>query len=237
MAYEQDGIAYPSVTTILGQLDKPALTYWAANCAVDYIEEHIDKIQNPRGPHTIADILGGARTAFKSASTAAKSIGTEVHHMIEDYIRTGEDPSVSSDAAANAFLAFLEWESKNNVRWIASEITLYHRHIGYAGTADARAVINDHEYIVDFKTSKAVYDEYRVQLAAYKAAAEDSGIETPSIGIIRLDKESGAPEFLDVTAGCEERIRYFYLLVRAYYAAKKRRLKGNPWVRDFWGKK
>lgn len=236
MPYELDGVTYPSVTTILGILDKPALKHWAANCAVEYIEQHIDEIQSPRGPHTIADILGNARTAFTAASSAARSIGTEVHQMIEDYLMTGEDPTDVSDAAETAFLAFLEWEAKNKVKWLASELTLFHRHVGYAGTADARAIINDHEYIVDFKTSKAVYDEYRVQLSAYKAAAEDSGIEAPSIGIIRLDKETGAPEFLDVTAGCEQRIRYFYLLVRAYYAQKKRRLKGNPWVRDFWGK-
>lgn len=237
MPYELNGVTYPSVTTILGQLDKPALKNWAANCAVEFIEEHIDEIQNPRGPHTIADILGRARTAFTAVSSAAKSIGTEVHRMIEEYIMTGKDPKQTSEAAANSFLGFLEWESKNNVRWLASEITLFHEHIGYAGTADARAVINDHEYIIDFKTSKSIYDEYRIQLAAYKAAAEASGIETPSIGIIRLDKETGAPEFVDVTSGCEQRIRYFYLLVRCYYAAKKRRLKNNPWVRCAWGQK
>ena len=235
MPYTNNGITYPSVTTILGQLEKPALINWAANCAVEYMEEHIEEIQNPRGPHVVSDILGNARTAFRTASRSARNIGTGVHHAIEDYISTGKDPTGLSDAETNSFLAFLEWESKNKVRWERAEITLFHTHMGYAGTADALAEINGHRYIIDFKTSKGIYDEYRVQLSAYKAAAENNKIECPSIGIIRLDKETGAPEFVDVTPGCEQRIQYFYFLVQAYYAAKKRRLKNNPWGEKYWG--
>ena len=40
--YKKDGKKLPSVTTITGQLDKPALTYWAANCACDYIIQELE---------------------------------------------------------------------------------------------------------------------------------------------------------------------------------------------------
>ena len=239
MAYELNEIEYPSVTTILGMLDKSgALTWWAAGCAVEYIKNNIDKIQNPEGAHTIDQILKDAKGAFTKTSEKALDTGTQVHDAIEHYIKTGRDLSGElSEQVQNGFLAFLEWESKNHVQWLKSELTLYSTQYGYAGTCDAIAVINGFKYLIDFKTSKAIYDEYRMQLAAYKQGAlETLGEPLENFAILRLDKETGEPEFKDVTKGIDEKLRAFLKLVDFYYCEKKRRLKNNPFVNNYYGK-
>ena len=58
MAYEFNGIEYPSVTTITSILDKPALLSWASNCAVDYIQENLDAIKDPIDVHRGEGVLG-----------------------------------------------------------------------------------------------------------------------------------------------------------------------------------
>jgi len=249
MAYELNGTQYPSVTTIQGVLDKPALMYWSANCAVDYIKENVERIQNPDGPHVVDGILNDARGAFRNVSKAALDTGTMVHNAIEAYIKHGRDlVGDLPDSVQNGFLAFLDWEQKNKVTWLASELQLFNTKIGYAGTCDAILEMNGNIYLVDFKTSKAIYDEYRDQIAAYLMAYRTSDQpeattevfkrvgDITNLGILRLDKETGAPEFVDTTFGMGERMRAFTSLVDYYYVAKKRRLKGNPFVQKYWEK-
>lgn len=221
MAYTHNGIEYPSVTQILGLLGKgDALNYWAAGCACDFIKERKDQINDPHFP------WDEARAAFKTASQAAMDIGTAVHKAIEAWIKNGEDYHGDNDKVASSLLAFHEWESKNSVKWVKSEITLINEKIGYAGTCDAIAIINGVEYLVDFKTSKAVYDEYKFQLAAYNGAAD----KPRDLAILRVDKETGDFEFVDVSRGWEKRLNAFYALVDYYYLAATRRLKNNPRV-------
>ena len=60
--------------------------------------------------------------------------GTAVHNAIENYISFGIediDPEFSG-----YFIAFLRWYQEFNVKPIASEYRLYHKFMGYAGTAD-----------------------------------------------------------------------------------------------------
>ena len=236
MAYTKNGVEYPAVTTILGQLEKPALTYWAANCAVDYIQGNLDNLVNPSGPHIRENILTNARTAFKDASTEAKDIGSHVHNMIEAYIKNKKVPEDVHDKAETGFLAFLEWEKLNRVEWLESELTLISELHGYGGTCDAVAMVNGTKYLIDFKTAKGFYPEYDTQAAAYlQALLEEGRHPTCShIGILRLDKETGIPEFKDVTQGWTQRARAFNALTEYYYTDKKRRLKNNPWVAKYW---
>ena len=44
--YQIDDKKYPSVTSILDMLDKPALVQWSANCVVEYVRDHLDDIRN-----------------------------------------------------------------------------------------------------------------------------------------------------------------------------------------------
>lgn len=235
-------VSYPSVTTILGMLSKgDALNYWAAGCAVDYISENLEELRTPSGPHRVDEILRNAKKAFKDASQKALDTGSAVHDAIEQYIKTGRDPSGEmSDQAQHGFLAFLDWEKKNHVEWVSSELELISEKRGYAGTCDAIARINGYLYLVDFKTSKAIYDEYRFQLGAYLQAYNEENVnpavgQLTNVGILRLDKETGEPEWKDVSMGIDKRMRAFNVLTVFYYTEKKRRLKNNPFVNKYWG--
>jgi len=239
MAYIKNNIEYPSVTTILGLLDKSgALTWWASGCAVDFIKDNLEIIKNPESPHAIEQLLKDAKAAFTKTSEKAVDIGSQVHAAIEKYIKEKKDLSGELlNEVQNGFLAFLEWEKKNHVIWEQSEVEVISTKYGFAGTADAIAIINGHRYLIDFKTSKAVYDEYRMQLGAYLLAWNEEyskDVKIENVAVLRLDKETGEPEFRDLSTGINDKSRAFLKLLDFYYFEKKRKLKNNPFVKAVW---
>ena len=53
---------------------------------------------------------------------------------------------------------------------IASEKLVFSREHGYAGTADLIGTLNGRLALLDIKTGRGVYPEYKLQLAAYAVA-------------------------------------------------------------------
>ena len=229
MAYEIDGVEYPSVTTITGILDKPALVQWAANCAIDYVAENLDRIK-AGNVHEGEAVLMEARSAHRTVKDEAAGNGTMVHKAIEQYINH-EPYELLTDEAKIAFSAFLSWEDKNHVIWEKTECQVCSINHGYAGRFDAIATINGHRYLVDFKTSKGIWDEYRYQLCAYmQAYNETEADKIENIAILHLDKETGEPTFKPIEKDIERMTELFNSLCEVYYLMANRRLKNNPFV-------
>lgn len=138
--YKFENDKLPSVTTVLGILDKPALIQWAANCAVDCIREALPEIRKSKtSPERIEQLLTDAKKNFRSVSRKAMDIGTLIHDAIQTHL-AGADPSKlldGNDAAQNGFLAFLEWSKKVKLEVVALEKPLFHPLLRYAGTPDA----------------------------------------------------------------------------------------------------
>jgi hypothetical protein len=240
MAYNFDGVEYPSVTTITSMLNKPMLLGWAASCAVDHIKEHLHIIQNPIDVHRVEDVLEAARTAYEARRKEAASAGTQVHNAIEAYIRGDVvDGYLKCDEARTGFNAFLSWESKNHVEWLESEVEVVCVSIGYAGRFDAIAIVNGHRYLIDFKTSKDIYPEMPVQLCGYRQAYNEMFPNYPvdNLAILHLDKEKATPTFKPVENEIERKTIFFNYLVSAYYFQCNRNLKNNPFVEaaKSWG--
>ena len=156
------------------------------------------------------------------------------------------------------FLSFLNWVGEQNVRWQASEKLLFNEEAGYAGTCDALAYLGNQLYLLDFKTSRSVYEEYRLQLAAYKAAylielgiavedkwsldcqdqinqrvknlSESKNVEIPKIAILLFSKDNGELQFYNVDKDWDRYYSAFVKLIDYYYLIKKRRLRHNPFV-------
>ena len=234
MAYEFNGIEYPSVTTITGILDKPALVQWAANCAVDYVAGNLDRLKSDN-VHEGEAVLLEARTAHKTVKDEAAGNGTMVHRAIELYIN--HDPYedlLATEEAKTAFSAFLSWEDKNHVLWEKTECEVFSEKHGYAGRFDAIATINGHRYLVDFKTSKGIWDEMKYQLCAYRQAynemLEEGQEPIENIAILHLDKETGEPTFKPIEKDIDRMTTLFNFLVMVYYLLANRRLKNNPFV-------
>jgi len=223
-SYKINDITYPSVTTILGILDKSsALIPWAVRLAVKYCEANKD---DPM-------VFDRALKEWRKVSEEAMDIGSEIHKLIELYIKDGRDAvGQLRPEVENGFLAFLEWEQENGCEWLQSEMTVINSSAGYAGTLDAivkftKGKMAGKTYVIDFKSSKGFYDGYGKQIAAYRFAC---GQEVDGMGVLRLDKETGEPEFKDYSEGYERKLQAFHALVDFYYADKKRRLKNNPRV-------
>lgn len=137
--YKYGGERFPSVTTILGILDKPALIQWAANCAVECIESVIDEIRNPKTSQArIEQLMLEAKKNFRAVSRKAMDIGTVIHNAIQTHLHGGDPTNLldGNEAAQTGFLAFLEWAGKVKLEVLALEKPLFHPGLRYAGTPD-----------------------------------------------------------------------------------------------------
>jgi hypothetical protein len=208
------GAEVPSCTTITGQLDKSGpLTYWAANAACDYVLEHKSLIGSMG--FTLESVVEAARKNFRTVSRKALDAGSRIHEAIEVYFKTGKEPVTKDDQVISGFLAFLEWKDAHKVEPIKLEHTVY----GYdwAGTLDFYGRFDGKLYVIDWKSSKAIYDEMRYQVAGYRSAVGDC----EGCGILRLDKESGFPEWVDTSNSYHDDLCIFNTLTNLWWLRNK----------------
>ena len=251
MPYTKNGIKYPRCTNIISDCtdSSGALTQWAANMVVEYMKEHLS--DDPFCPYKGSEIfekLEKARFNFRKVSQKALDIGSEVHDQIEKYLKAcmvgkslGETLSLVdamenlSEESKNAFGAFLKWKDENNLKPISLEQTVWGER--WAGTCDYLGYYKDKLYVIDWKTSKAFYPEMRYQVAAYRSVTRyptgehyhSHGIKghakhyyPEGCGILRLDKETGMPEFKDTSKTYEKDLRVFNCMVELYFARHPR---------------
>lgn len=241
-SYPIDGLGkFWSVTTILGILEKPALVQWAANCAVNYITEAF-AFTDTLTPQGIADILTQAKAAHKNIKDEAADIGTQVHEWIEKWAESmmGQQPNytgpceklISDERVLNGVTAFMEWAKSVELKPVESEVKVWHPQYRYAGRFDLIATLKQGKqrkprtYLIDIKTSSAIYDSMLYQLSAYEEAYRvcDGRHKIDGRGIIRLDKQTGKPQWQEY--GNMEEIHgweIFRRLADVYYL-----IKGTP---------
>lgn len=150
-----DVVEYPSVTTILSAIAKPALVAWAAKeerlacseAAADLYAELATQPQLPRAMYQLAleQRLGRTKAHVKALAKAAE-IGTQVHGMIEWTLRSqlglsvGPEPALV-DAAQWGFMAWQDWAKAVQLTPEVVESTVYSRTHQYAGTLDLVATL------------------------------------------------------------------------------------------------
>jgi len=197
--YEVNGEKYISVTQALGVIDKPALKFWAVKKCYEYLLKFLD--ETGKGIITLKD-LEDAKREHTRFTTDAANIGTAVHKWVENYIKTKDDTLPNDERIMNGVLAFLRWRDAHNVEFISSERMILSPTHKFIGTMDAEAIIDGKVCVIDFKTSKGIWKEHRLQTAAYQKAAEEEGSEfTGDRWIARFDKvtaEFEAKQFGDV---------------------------------------
>ena len=171
-----------SVTTIIGQLDKPALLYWAAEMAAEaacdqaaYLAERIEA----EGREAVVKDLRDARFKKPKGVRSVTDLGTAVHDACEEYALTGIRPEV--DDEVRPFLErFDGWAQVWQPKYLAAEAAVYSPTWGYAGTLDAIVEIEGMQLLLDYKSSRksidsqgkqsGPYPEAALQLAAYRYA-------------------------------------------------------------------
>lgn len=214
----------PSSTTILSLLSKPALMHWAVKQTVVYLGAKLDEIREGALELTeenASQILKEAREYHQQLKDEAMDIGSQVHHLIEQYLLGNPYEHLINEKTERPFEAFLEWQKEREFRLVKAEHSVWSKK-KYAGTLDCVAYLNDKLYIIDFKTSNAIYPEYLLQLASYwKAYEEMSGQKVKRLGILRLDKETGMPEWVEFNKKeANKAFRMFMYLVKFWWIKK-----------------
>lgn len=218
--YNTPGGEYASVTTVLDLLDKSmALVPWAVGLTVRYLHEHIEELQGDITEERVKEIIAASKGQYKEKSAEALDIGSRTHQAIEAWLKN-EPMTLTNDIQA-PFMAFLEWATARDFSVIATERTVINDAYRYAGTCDLVGMLDGKKYVIDLKTSKAFYEpSMPMQVAAYAHCLE--GVE--GIGVLRLDKLTGVPEWKDYTEGREGYLDGFLSLVNVFYRfyAKKK---------------
>ena len=147
---------------------------------------------------------------YRETRDKAGDIGTLVHAAIEAKINGTPPPSVLDDEGTRALKAFLEWDRQNQIEILYQEVRLVSEEYRYGGTLDAVGVIDGKHVLLDWKTSKGVYKNYLLQLAAYKQLWDENypgrEIEGGSY-LVRFSKTDGICEpyyFEDLTDAWEQ---------------------------------
>ena len=83
-----------------------------------------------------------------------------------------------------AVMSFTAWHQAVKPALVAQDIVVWHDTEGYAGTVDAVFTIKGELWVVDFKTSKAVYPGHRMQVSAYREAKPEW--KDAKLGILQL---------------------------------------------------
>lgn len=128
---------------------------------------------------------------------AAAEIGTLTHLLIESHIRGAkpvyDDYSKNDiDKAETGFLAFLDWEKKNNPVYKETELQLISENYRVGGTVDAIVEIGDKLIMVDHKTSSGIYESAKIQVAAYRQLAIENGYPIQKVQILHINKKDGS---------------------------------------------
>jgi PD-(D/E)XK nuclease superfamily len=145
----KDGTRVPGASTIAKIGDDPsALLYWAWD-------------------------LGKQGIDYKKAREQAADIGTLAHFLIQTHLR-GQEADLSEfskadqDKAETAFLKFLEFWDAEKFSPVAIETPLVSEQWRYGGTVDLLARDDKGLALLDWKTAKAIYRTYCIQLAMYE---------------------------------------------------------------------
>jgi len=156
-----DGTRVPSVSTILGELAKPALIEWAWKLGIQGIN-------------------------YRDFRDSLADVGTLTHRLILDHLRkeATESTSFSPDIvtlAESCFASYLAWEKANKIEPVMLETPLISELYRYGGTSDFLGYVNGHLTLLDFKTGKAIYPDHFIQLAGYSAIINE---RRPELGNI-----------------------------------------------------
>ena len=168
----KDGSRVPGASTIAKIGDDPsALIHWAWD-------------------------LGMQKLDYKKVRETAADIGTLGHFMIQCHLRDqeadlSEFSKADQDKAETAFIKFLEFWDANKFKPEAIEWPLVSEKYRYGGTIDLLARDETGLALLDWKTSKAIYRPYLIQLAMYQELWNEHNPKDPikRRAIIRVGKE------------------------------------------------
>jgi len=174
----KDGTSVAGVTTIVGRFKgSGALLYWACEKGKAIERGEISKLYDKRDE--------------------AADAGTLAHAMVEANIKGQPLPQLPENgigkAARQGYENYLQWQANSSIKIIAQEMELISEAYEYGGCPDAIGLDSQGRLcLLDWKTSNGVYQDYIIQLAAYKNLWEENHPEQLLVGgfhLLRFSKE------------------------------------------------
>ncbi|HEY7823960.1 MAG TPA: hypothetical protein VIG24_14045 [Acidimicrobiia bacterium] len=216
-----DGELVPSVTNVIGILDKPALPRWAAKM----VAERAMVMKASLARMDDGDIVDTLKAVPWQKSGRAADRGTDIHAYLEALLNQWEPEPLSEDALPYKDAADAWYQECYPDEVLATELTMFHP--AYAGTTDVVMRRGGKLIIADFKTSKAVYDEAALQLSALAGCYTDAEgqpvpwrdadgeyLEFPELVVIRIGVDGYEEKTVaDPQAG----LRVFFGLLDAWH--------------------
>lgn len=157
---DREGKQVPGVTTVLGSSlgwKTPGLMHWAWK-------------------------LGTEGKDYKAERQKAADAGSLAHAYAESEINGTTPPVIPVEhieKVSGAMRAFDAFRKETKIEIVASEVMLVSEDFGYGGTIDAIGVWDGGTAIVDFKSSKDLYPDQVVQVAAYAQLWEERNPDSP----------------------------------------------------------
>jgi hypothetical protein len=136
---------------------------------------------------------------YRKVRDAAADAGTIAHEMVECDIRgkefkaDGYAPELL-EPARRAYGAYCEWKRQTQLQPVETELALVSRKYRYGGTLDTM-LVQGALSLGDWKTSNAIYQDYLLQLAAYRNLWEENHPDRPITGGFHLLRFSKVGDF------------------------------------------
>jgi hypothetical protein len=162
-------VTYPSVTTVLRSVAKPGISNWDKRQTA-IAATNIPRIEWPTDPDECVKWLMEASKRELKKSAAR---GTTLHKVAEDFMNGAalpDDLEPEDMARVTVLARFIE---RYAPKVIASEQRLLNTQYGYGGTGDLIATtrcVPGAPIMWDYKSAKALYSSFGMQLAAYAKA-------------------------------------------------------------------
>ena len=218
--YKVDGQTLPSVTTVLGVVDKSGpLMGWVERVTLAGLEDLWARPDGITANNGLRDLLNQNGLRYTQLRDSAATRGQSVHDALQALATDGTPPALSAfpDEDRGYVRALCKWWLEYSPVAKHVEIPLASVYHGFAGKPDLVCDIQGVSHLVDLKTSKSIYETHHLQVAAYRLALEECGYEPATLGAILRVGEDGEFEFVPARADEDD-----FLAVRALYEVLKK---------------
>src|SRR3990167_5223989 len=173
---------------------------WPPKLAVEYIKERWGE-NLPYNREYIDTTLQEGKNAWRKKRDKSADTGTLAHQWCEVYIKGKLDGYEKEtillghtlpidEEILSCVIKFLDWESKNKVEWLASEVQVGSLKYNFAGILDWCAIVNGIETLGDIKTSKDIKFSSYIKTAGLWICLEEQSWIPKQRMILHLPKES-----------------------------------------------
>lgn len=197
--YKLDRKPCVGVTTMLkgGLPTNRGLVEWQKGQALEYLWNAT--VNRETDLEQKAELFKAAKLADRSVAQEAADVGTVLHAFAE-HVGRGERSQAAElldkvtgvekwPQIKSCVDKYLDWESHNRGEFMASEQLIASPVYLFCGKYDLLSRRSGKIVLSDYKTSKGIYLEHKIQLAAYRLALRQwSDIRVDAIEILRFGK-------------------------------------------------